>query len=67
MADFPLEAALDEAYRTWSTTGHATVQGFDAGHHEPAALTTRLAELEAIDRRCVISSTKAAWLRSAIA
>jgi hypothetical protein len=58
-----LAEALDAAYRSWAETGHADVPEFAPGDQDPATLAATLATLEAVQDRCVISRTKAAWLR----
>lgn len=58
-----LEAALDEAYRSWAQTGRSDVPDFHPADYDAGLLTDTLAALEALKGRCVISETKAVWLR----
>lgn len=62
-ADATFDAALDAAYRSWVITGEADVPDFVPADHDAGLLASTLAALEAVRDRCVVSRTKAAWLR----
>lgn len=61
-----LEETLDQAYSSWAQTGQADVPDFAIENYDAGNLAARLAQLDAVSVRCVISRTKASWLRRAM-